>query len=139
MLTTIVIGFLFSQVAGKAVTDRNLTALNTQIAPAWVPDPDYRGTWSLLYSCVFTLVLCVWTAIHLNVPAQGESQAGQFYRKMGWVLTAIFAPELAAFTAWQQWWWAKRVCFELNKYKLVKNEERLKDVNTHFIPTSSVE
>ena len=53
---------------------QNFTALRTDIAPPWVPDPDNRGTWSLLYSCVFTLVLCVWTAIHLNIPSYHESQ-----------------------------------------------------------------
>jgi hypothetical protein len=28
---------------------QNLTALQTEIAPAWVKDPSGRGTWRLLY------------------------------------------------------------------------------------------
>ena len=61
---------------------QNLTALNNDIAPAWVDDPNTRGTWSILYSCVFTLVLCVWRAIHLNIPGHGETQMQQFLRKI---------------------------------------------------------
>lgn len=132
MFTTIVLGLLLSHVSGKAgvAADRNLTALNTQIAPSWVPDPDNRGTWSLLYSCVFTLVLCVWTAIHPNIPAQGESQARQFCRKMGWVLAAILAPEFGAFTAWQQWCWSRRLCSELNTYRSAKGGKILRDLES---------
>ena len=81
---------------------QNLTQLRTQTAPSWVADADDRGTWNLLYSCVFTFALCVWTAIHLNVPAAGESRHRQFFRKAQWVIAAIFAPELAVYTAWQQ-------------------------------------
>ena len=97
---------------------RNLTALNTEIAPAWVDDPDSRGTWSILYSCVFTLVLCVWTAIHLNIPGHGETQCQQWLRKVKWVLIAIFAPELGTFAAWQQWWRAGQLCADLERISL---------------------
>lgn len=140
MFTTIVLGLLLSHVSGKAgvAADRNLTALNTQIAPSWVPDPDNRGTWSLLYSCVFTLVLCVWTAIHPNIPAQGESQARQFCRKMGWVLAAILAPEFGAFTAWQQWCWSRRLCSELNTYRSAKGGKILRDVSAYRLQTLSM-
>ena len=96
-------------------TPRNLTLLQVQIAPSWVPDADTRGTWNLLYSCVFTLALCVWTAIHLNVPGQGESSIRQICRKAKWVVAAIFAPELAVFTAWYQWYWARQICQRLTE------------------------
>jgi hypothetical protein len=46
----------------------NLTAFNTVTAPSWVSAPDYRGMSNILYSCLLTLVACIYTAIHLNVP-----------------------------------------------------------------------
>lgn len=92
---------------------QNLTALRTDIAPPWVPDPDNRGTWSLLYSCVFTLVLCVWTAIHLNVPSYHESHRSQWLRKLKWVLLAIIAPELGVYTACEQYFQAKKLIGQL--------------------------
>ena len=94
---------------------QNLTALRTDIAPPWVPDPNGRGTWSLLYSCVFTLGLCVWTALHLNVPAWNESEYDKWLRRVKWLFIAVFAPEMAVFTAWHQFYGAKGLCKELNK------------------------
>ena len=88
---------------------RNFTALRTDIAPLWVPDPDSRGTWSLLYSCVFTLVLCVWTAIHLNVPSYHEGHISQWKRKLKWVMLAIIAPEVGVYAACEQYIEAKEM------------------------------
>ena len=92
---------------------QNFTALRTNIAPPWVPDPDNRGTWSLLYSCVFTLVLCVWTAIHLNIPSYHESQLSQLLRKSIWLLLAIIAPEFGLYTAHEQYFQAKELIGQL--------------------------
>lgn len=38
------------------------------------------------------MVLCVWTAVHLNVPEHGKLEA-QFWRKVGWMFIALLAPE----------------------------------------------
>ena len=51
---------------------------------------------------MITLVLCVYTAIHLNIPSKDDSQATVFLRKAKWVLIAIFAPELVVYVAWSQ-------------------------------------
>lgn len=34
----------------------------------WMPTPNGWGTTDLLWSCLSTIVLCVWTAVHLPVP-----------------------------------------------------------------------
>ncbi|KAM7213642.1 hypothetical protein V8F06_010963 [Rhypophila decipiens] len=34
----------------------------------WVQEPDGRGSFGILKSCVITLVLCMYTALHLNIP-----------------------------------------------------------------------
>ena len=44
----------------------NLTA--SGLYHGWMPTPDRRGTTDLLWSCLSTITLCVWTAIHLPVP-----------------------------------------------------------------------
>jgi hypothetical protein len=93
----------------------NITALNTEVAPSWVADPSGRGTWSLLYSCGFTLVLCVWTSIHLNVPPPAESAWLGYRRKLKWVLVALLAPEAVVFTAFHQWLTAKTFLKELKR------------------------
>ncbi|KAJ7183890.1 hypothetical protein C8R46DRAFT_520617 [Mycena filopes] len=82
----------------------------------WQDEPNTRGTYSLVSSCIFTLGLCVWTAIHLNVPEQA-SGARQFLRKLVWLAVGLLAPELVTFTAWSQYADASRLVRHLAKSK----------------------
>ncbi len=59
----------------------------------WVSQPDGRGTFDILWSCLFTIFLCTWVSLHLNVPAMHETYRHQFSRKSRWMLQAIMAPE----------------------------------------------
>jgi hypothetical protein len=53
--------------------------------------------------------LCVWTTIHLNVPRPGEKSSKQTWRRIGWSLLTIIAPEVVALNAWYVPWY-----FDLN-------------------------
>ena len=64
----------------------------------WRPSPTTRGTFDILTTCVTTLLLCVWTAVHLNV-SPPDSFWGPKLRKVGWLVLALLAPEMVAFTA----------------------------------------
>ncbi|KAL8678697.1 MAG: hypothetical protein Q9186_004972 [Xanthomendoza sp. 1 TL-2023] len=68
---------------------------------AWIPEPNRRGTFTLLSTCIVTISLCVYTAVHLNVPQHGKTR-GQWLRKFKWLLFGLIAPEFVAYTAWQQ-------------------------------------
>ena len=141
-MATLVLALNFCSLPRRALAaptqapTQNFTALRTDIAPPWVPDPDTRGTWSLLYSCVFTLVLCVWTAIHLNVPSYRESKISQWLRKLKWVLLAIIAPELGVYTACEQYFQARKLIHQLgeisakygnqSRYTTEQSESRLR-------------
>jgi hypothetical protein len=61
----------------------------------WRPEPDVRGTFSILSSCLITLGLCAWSALHLNVPESGKATQ-QFWVKTRWLLCAVFAPEVVS-------------------------------------------
>ncbi|KAJ9602789.1 hypothetical protein H2200_012569 [Cladophialophora chaetospira] len=89
----------------------------------WIPEPETRGTWGLLYSCIFTLSLCVYSAIHINVPARGESGNTRFWRKVKWVIIAIFAPEIALYSAWQQYYIANN--FRYHFYNIKREQAGL--------------
>jgi len=84
----------------------------------WQPQPTLRGTFGILSTCLVTLGLCVWSAIHLNMPARNEAPwdfictfsvwkkartrwpwklfawPGQGLRKISWTLLGFLAPEL---------------------------------------------
>ncbi|KAF8248679.1 hypothetical protein K440DRAFT_642097 [Wilcoxina mikolae CBS 423.85] len=90
----------------------NQTALQLNSAPPWVPQPKYRGSWGILWSCTLTLVLCVYNAIHLNVPAHDEGRYfNRFYlRAFKWTLVALIVPEAVLLFAGLQWYEAKCLC-----------------------------
>ena len=69
----------------------------------FVDDPNQRGTYSLVISCLLTLILCVWSALHLNVPRPDDTIWYRFWINTRWILTGVYAPELVVFTAWRQW------------------------------------
>lgn len=80
---------------------------------SWNREPQTRGTFSLLSSCLITLSLSVWTAVHLNVTVeQLPHEKLSFFRRLNsrpavrrlkWMLMGLLAPELVVYTAWQQW------------------------------------
>lgn len=67
----------------------------------WHPEPQFRGTFSILSSCLITMSLCIWTSLHLNVPEYGKEHL-QKYRKAAWMVLGLLAPELVVWNAWEQ-------------------------------------
>ncbi|KAK3494448.1 uncharacterized protein B0T23DRAFT_108572 [Neurospora hispaniola] len=84
--------------------------------PNWVPEPGTRGTFSILSVCLVTLGLCVWTAIHLNVPEHNEPGWKQLLRKIGWLMLSLLSPEIIAYTAYQQYVQARSLVNIMNKH-----------------------
>lgn len=86
----------------------NTTALKTIYAPAWVSAPEFRGTMSIIQSCVLTLVACIYTALHLNVPFRTDFTS-ILVLKIKWVAIALFAPEIVLYMAASQFFQARRL------------------------------
>ncbi|PWY94235.1 hypothetical protein BO94DRAFT_532186 [Aspergillus sclerotioniger CBS 115572] len=75
---------------------------------SYMPEPHQRGTFGLLWSCLSTLILCVWTAMHPNlVPVQRP--LAKTYYKLCLMICAIIFPEMIMCMAVAQWLHAKRV------------------------------
>lgn len=83
------------------------TPISSTALVGYVGDPNGRGTSSLVISCLLTLVLCVWSALHLNVPRQSDTRLHCLMVNVRWIITGVYAPELVVFTAWRQWSSAK--------------------------------
>jgi hypothetical protein len=89
MLTPLLLAVLHVSLpfAGAEQLGQNATTYTTV---SWVSDGDNtRSTISLLYNCLFTIFLCTWTAMHLNVPGEKESQLQTFRRKCKWMLIGV--------------------------------------------------
>lgn len=92
--------------------------------PVYVPDPSGRGTIGLISSCVVTLFLCVWTAIHPNIHSEKSTKRSRFLRKLEWAALALFAPEFVLWRAIIQLEAARQLRNECNKILTKKQESR---------------
>ena len=85
---------------------------NDETIHGWVAEPESRGTWSLLWSCLATIFICTWSALHLNIPKRHENW--YLYRqKVGWMLMAAIAPELILYNASTTYFEARLLLKEL--------------------------
>ena len=100
VLLFLTISSTFTPSAAATETEHNVTTIMTV---GWVSDGDNRrSTISLLYNCLFTVFLCTWSAMHLNVPAETDTQLRMFLRKCKWMIVGVLAPELVAALAIQE-------------------------------------
>jgi hypothetical protein len=96
----------------------------------FVQGDNQRDTISLLISCLVTLGLCVYTAVHLNVPVKGERHFQTVGRELKWCIIGLFAPELVLYTAWRQFASAKQLCEEISRANNVGGVEQAKGEGT---------
>lgn len=62
----------------------------------------------IILSCVITLTLCVWTAIHLNVVTR-PSKSRILAFKSVWVILGMLAPDFVLWIAFRQYMQARHV------------------------------
>lgn len=113
----------------------------------WVSDPDGRGTFSLVTSCLLTLGLCVWSALHLNIPSKDEGRRKYWLRRVKWSVCGILIPEIVVLLAWRQWTSAGRLTNEINKVlndveqrstsSHASSKSNLRDAQVNILPVSS--
>ena len=102
----LLIYIIFIQQSISAPATSHSTSVHVDQATQYVQyvgDPNGRGTFSLIISCVLTLTLCVWSALHLNVPSKSQTTLASLMTQCRWIITGVYAPELVVFTAWRQW------------------------------------
>ena len=64
----------------------------------WKPAPTERGTFSILSTCILTLLLCVYTCLHPNIPLYRVTKWYQrpWALKALGILVGLLAPELVS-------------------------------------------
>ncbi|MCJ1315190.1 hypothetical protein MMC15_000506 [Xylographa vitiligo] len=85
------------------------------LAQGWIPQPEGRGTLSVLLSCLTTIFLCSWSILCLNIPEPGLSRWGFLKYKLRWQLFAIVFPEVVTSMAAEQWESANQSVIEFRR------------------------
>ena len=54
-------------------------------------------------------MICLYTAVHVNIPEDGTTKPQLYQTKALWVVLGMLAPELVLYTAWSQWYSARKL------------------------------
>lgn len=65
--------------------------------------PDGRGTLNILWSCAFTMTLCSWSILCINLPAADDTVLQIYIRKLHLAILALMGPEFVFQIALTQW------------------------------------
>ncbi|KAF2467372.1 uncharacterized protein BDR25DRAFT_235064 [Lindgomyces ingoldianus] len=92
---------------GPAVNNQSFDSQHAFVA-GWVSQPNGRGTFDIVWSSLFTVFLCTWTSVCLNLPDKDESPLRGVLRRTKWMFWAIVGPEFVVSFAIGQWSSAQR-------------------------------
>ncbi|RDH14553.1 hypothetical protein M747DRAFT_300048 [Aspergillus niger ATCC 13496] len=84
----------------KAANETASSGLHRQ---GWTSQPSGRGTLDIIWACCFTMFLCSWSTLCINVPAPGDSSFKIFRRKLYLSALALLGPEFIFQIALSQW------------------------------------
>jgi hypothetical protein len=99
--------------------------VNTTETVGFVKEDNQRDTISLLISCFATLGLCVYSAVHLNVPRKADRSYWTLYKELQWCVMGLFAPELIIYTAWRQLASARQLRDQVEQARSSSFDERV--------------
>ncbi|KUJ09106.1 uncharacterized protein LY89DRAFT_711343 [Mollisia scopiformis] len=88
-----------------AYTTFETNCSHPQISVNFVSSVNARGTLDILWSCLFTILACTWTVLHLNVPEQREERdpgwlgdikwaMKRAWTNAEWMMITVLAPEV---------------------------------------------
>ena len=60
---------------------------------SWISDSGTRSVYDIVSTCVSTMVICVWSAVHMNIPTRPEGIVRSSIKKLGWVVIGILLPD----------------------------------------------
>lgn len=76
----------------------------------WMASPDGRGSIDIITSCMFTIFICIWSVLCVNIGAPGDSAFRQFLQKLKLALICILGPDFLLLIVLGQWESARRSC-----------------------------
>ncbi|KAI8629832.1 hypothetical protein F5Y19DRAFT_464492 [Xylariaceae sp. FL1651] len=82
---------------------------------SWVPSSDTRGTLDIVWPCLTTIALCLWSMLHLNLPAKDDTIRTQCLRRLRWTFLSILCPEMPILFAFAQLSSARQSVEEMKK------------------------
>ena len=80
-----------------------LKATANVVPQGWTPSPDGRGTIDIIWSCMFTIILCTWTVLCVNIGAPSDGRWRKFLQKAWLAFMCGLGPEFLVLLVIGQW------------------------------------
>lgn len=108
----------------------------------WVWDDGSRTTFDVIWGCIAVIIVCTYKVIHLNLPAEKESDASwsellfwkKWLRKFKWMFLMAVGPELLYSMALLDWLWARDSVRKFAQVNLKHHSSML----SHTISTAEI-
>ncbi|KLO10721.1 hypothetical protein SCHPADRAFT_999341 [Schizopora paradoxa] len=81
----------------------------------WESSPKKRGTYQIFSLCASTTVICIWSAVHRDIPPRRLTALRSYALQATWVFIAFFLPELIFVFALKQLLDARRMAKKISK------------------------
>ncbi|KZV86485.1 hypothetical protein EXIGLDRAFT_774592, partial [Exidia glandulosa HHB12029] len=78
-------------------------------------DSDTRGTYDILSLCVSTLAICVWSAVHMDIPTN-KTFWNVHVKRIAWLAVGLILPEMLVITALGQLMHARSIAIDGRAY-----------------------
>ena len=82
----------------------------------WEGEPKKRGTYGIITFCFSTLIICVWSTLHFNIPIRRFTATHRFLLQVSWMFIALLAPEFLLFLAINEMFMARALLREVLKF-----------------------
>ena len=60
----------------------------------WMGEPKQRGTYGIISLCISTLIICIWSTLHFDIPTRRPTATRRVFFQMSWMIFALLAPEV---------------------------------------------
>jgi hypothetical protein len=86
-----------------ALQGMTVAAASDGLVYRWVHQPNSRRTLDIAWPSLFTIFICTYTMLCLNVPSEDETLWDIMRRRLFWTAIAIAGPEFVLTYASRQW------------------------------------
>ena len=97
-----------------------MSNISIQASPlqGWTDSPNSRGTIDIVYSCIFTIFICVWSILCVNIaPSEGTAVA-EFLQKLKLAFLCVLGPDYLLLLAVGQFESARNSCRQFESLNL---------------------
>ncbi|KAG1872198.1 hypothetical protein F4604DRAFT_1768001 [Suillus subluteus] len=101
---------------------------------------DHRTLWNIVSTCILTLLACIYSSLHLNVPSPNDTPVRILLRRFGIMGIALIAPDAVVGWAARQWFWTRHITTQFEEHFSARHlQERCEEHDGNQAPAEHTE